>query len=86
VTGTVGRAHELGIVETASKLNNNNNYIKFFIIYVPSQQLQGQLQTKHSVGTGNYIMDKHNIKSKTSYRQILEEKNSNAEKQTNKRR
>jgi hypothetical protein len=38
---------------------------KFFIIYVPSQQLQGQLQTLHSVDRSNYIMDKHNIKSKT---------------------
>jgi hypothetical protein len=27
------------------KDNNNNN----FIIYLPSQQLQGQLQTQHSV-------------------------------------
>jgi hypothetical protein len=26
---------------------------------VPSQQLQGQLQTEHSVDTRNYIMDKH---------------------------
>jgi hypothetical protein len=26
-----------------------NNSIQFFIIYVPSQQLQGQLQTQHSV-------------------------------------
>jgi hypothetical protein len=26
---------------------NNNNSIQFFIIYVPSQQLQGQLQTQH---------------------------------------
>jgi hypothetical protein len=25
--------------------------IQFFIIYVPSQQLQGQLQTQHSVDT-----------------------------------
>jgi hypothetical protein len=33
------------------KVNNNNNSIQFFIIYVPSQQLQGQLQTQHSVGT-----------------------------------
>jgi hypothetical protein len=29
--------------------NNNNNKIQFFIIYVPSQQLQGQLQTQQSV-------------------------------------
>jgi hypothetical protein len=27
---------------------------------MPSQQSQGQLQTQHSVDTGNYIMDKHN--------------------------
>jgi hypothetical protein len=33
--------------------NNRNNLIKFFIIYVPSQQLQGQLQTQHSVDTSN---------------------------------
>jgi hypothetical protein len=41
------------------------NSIQFFIIYVPSQQPQGQLQTQHSVDTSNCIMDKHNIKSKT---------------------
>jgi hypothetical protein len=33
--------------------------IQFFIIYVPIQQLQGQLQTQHSVDTGKYIKDKH---------------------------
>jgi hypothetical protein len=38
--------------------NNNNNSIQFFIIYVPSQQPQGQLQTEHRVDTSNYIMDK----------------------------
>jgi hypothetical protein len=43
--------------------------IQFFIIYVPSQQPQGQLQTEHRVDTSNYIMDKHNIKLKTNYRQ-----------------
>jgi hypothetical protein len=33
------------------------------IIYVPSQQLQGQLQTQHSVDTSNYNMGKqHKIK------------------------
>jgi hypothetical protein len=47
--------------------------IQFFIIYVPSQQLQGQLQTQHSVETGNYIMDKHNIKPKKNYRKLMEE-------------
>jgi hypothetical protein len=38
-----------------------------FIIYVPSQQLQGQLQTQHSVDTGNYIKDKHNMKTTATY-------------------
>jgi hypothetical protein len=33
--------------------NNNNNSIQFFIIYVPSQQQKGQLQTQHSLNTGN---------------------------------
>jgi cytochrome c-type biogenesis protein CcmE len=41
-----------------------NSSIQFFIIYVPRQQLQGQLQTQHSVGTNNNIMSKPNIKSK----------------------
>jgi protein involved in sex pheromone biosynthesis len=56
-------------------MQNNvyNNSVQFFIIYVPSQQLQGQLQTQHSVDTGNYIMDRHNIKSKTNSWQALEE-------------
>jgi hypothetical protein len=35
--------------------------IQFFIIYEPSRQLQGQLQTQHSVDTGNHTKDKHNI-------------------------
>jgi hypothetical protein len=30
---------------------------------------------QHSVDTGNYIMDRHNIKTKTNYRQALEEEN-----------
>jgi hypothetical protein len=55
----------------------------FFIIYVSSQLLQGQFQAQNSVDTGNYIMDKHNIKSKTNYRQALEEQHINTEsKQT----
>jgi hypothetical protein len=56
---------------------------------VPSQQQQDQLQTQHSVDTGNYIMDKHNIKSKANYRQAVEKKQINTEKvntQTNKQR
>jgi hypothetical protein len=40
--------------------------VQFFIIYVPSQQLQGQLQTQYTVDTSNYIVDKHDIKSKTN--------------------
>jgi hypothetical protein len=42
------------------------NSIQFFIIYVLSQQPQGQLQTQHSVGKSSYIRDKQNIKSKTN--------------------
>jgi hypothetical protein len=37
--------------------------IQFFIIYMPSQQLQGQLQTQHSVDTSNYITEQYSIKS-----------------------
>jgi hypothetical protein len=46
--------------------NNNNNSIQFSVIYVPSQQLQGQLQTQHSVYKSSYIREKLNIKSKTN--------------------
>jgi hypothetical protein len=42
---------------------------------VPSQQLQGQLQTQHSVDTSNYFIEQYNLKSKTNYRQALEKKN-----------
>jgi hypothetical protein len=60
-------------VDTTKINSSNNNSIKSFIIYVPSQQLQGQLHTQHSVGTGNYIMDTHNIKPYINYRKLLEE-------------
>jgi hypothetical protein len=63
--------------------NNNSTSIQSFIIYVPSQQPQCQLQTEHSVDTSNDIMDNHNIKSKTNYRQALEE---NTIMQTSKQR
>jgi hypothetical protein len=43
-----------------------HNSIQFFVIYVPCQQLQGQLHTQHSVDTSNYIMGKHNIKSNSN--------------------
>jgi hypothetical protein len=45
------------------KINDNNNSNKFFIIYVPNQLQQGQLQTQHRVNAGNYIKDKHSMKA-----------------------
>jgi hypothetical protein len=45
----------------------NNNSVQLFIIRVPSQQLQGQLQTQHSVDTGNCIKGKHNTKTTATY-------------------
>jgi hypothetical protein len=85
---TITIIYHLGLVQLASSGRNakwtqfhpTNNSIQFFTIYVPSQQLQGQLQTQHRVDTSNYIIHKHNIKSKTNYRQVLEEKHINAEK------
>jgi hypothetical protein len=50
----VGAGHDRSCYNNNN--NNNNNSIKFYIIYLPSQQLQGQLQTQHRVDTGNYIM------------------------------
>jgi hypothetical protein len=41
--------------------DNSNNSVKIFVIYERSQRLQGQLQTQHSIDTGNYIKGKHNI-------------------------
>jgi hypothetical protein len=43
---------------------DDENLVKFFIIYKQSRELQRQLQTQHREGTGNYIVDKHNIKVK----------------------
>jgi hypothetical protein len=59
---------------------NLNIVIQLFIIYVPSEQPQGQLQTQHSVDTSNYIMGKDYIKLETNYRQQLVGKDINAEK------
>jgi hypothetical protein len=42
------------------------NSILYYLL--PSQQLQGQLQTQHSVDTSNYIMGKPNLKSKSNER------------------
>jgi hypothetical protein len=44
---------------------------------VPSQQPQGQLQTQHSVYTGNYIKDKHNVKSTVTYNNNNDNNNNN---------
>jgi hypothetical protein len=42
-------------------------------------------QTQHSIDTGSYIMDKHNIELKIKYRRLSEEEHINGEnKQTNK--
>jgi hypothetical protein len=40
--------------------------IQFFIINVPSQQLQRQLQTQDNVHIGNSIKDRHEIKTKAT--------------------
>jgi hypothetical protein len=42
----------------------SSNSIQFFVLYVPTQQLQSKLQTQNSVDTSNYIKDKHNINTK----------------------
>jgi hypothetical protein len=42
---------------------NDNNSVTFFTIYVASQQLKSQLQTQHSVDTGNRSKNKHNIRT-----------------------
>jgi hypothetical protein len=47
---------------------NNNNSIKFFTIYVPSQQPKGQLQAEHSLDTGNYIIYKPKLQANTGGR------------------
>jgi predicted transglutaminase-like protease len=45
-----------------------NNSIQLFIIYVLSQQPEGQLQTQHSVDTSSYIIDKHKLQASTGWR------------------
>jgi hypothetical protein len=42
------------------------NFIQVFIINVPSQQLQRQLQTQYNVDIGNSIEDRHKIKSEAT--------------------
>jgi hypothetical protein len=53
---------------------------------VPIQQLQGQLQTNHSVDAGNHIKDKHNIKARDKLQAITgERKHVNREKMNKKK-
>jgi hypothetical protein len=55
------------IVKTINLMKNQMMMmmiIQFFMIYVPSQQVHGQLQTRNSADTGNHIQDKHSIKTR----------------------
>jgi hypothetical protein len=38
--------------------------IQLFIIYVPSRQLESQLQAQHSVDAGNHIKEKQNLQAR----------------------
>jgi hypothetical protein len=60
---------------------NNNNSIQFFIIYVASQQLQGQLQTQHSADIHKYIMDRLNVESRINSSTYLQKTNKQINKQ-----
>jgi hypothetical protein len=53
------------VLLTASKspFRDWNNSMQFFIIYVTSQQLQGQLLTQHSVVTDNGLEESTGGKS-----------------------
>jgi hypothetical protein len=55
--GESNRVHYWPLVPTTEDVDT----IQFFIIYVPSQQLQGQLQTQHSVGTRIIIIIQFNL-------------------------
>jgi hypothetical protein len=41
---------------------------QFFIIYMPSQQPKGHIQTQHSLDTGNYIIYKPKLQASTGGR------------------
>jgi hypothetical protein len=51
-----GKAH-LGLLnmDRDNIKTDANNSIQFFIIYVPGQQSNGQLQTQHSLDAGIYL-------------------------------
>jgi hypothetical protein len=44
---------------------------------VPSQQPKGQLQTQHSLDTGNYIIDKHKLQARNGGRKNKYNNNNN---------
>jgi hypothetical protein len=48
-----------------------SNSVQVFIIYVPSQQLRGQLQTQHSVGTGIIIIVQYNNNNNNGQSQTM---------------
>jgi L-amino acid N-acyltransferase YncA len=56
---------------------NNNNSILYYLCAEPTAERPIR---QHSVGKSSYILNKHNINSKTNYRQALEEKHINAGK------
>jgi hypothetical protein len=66
--GSIPGRGKIFLLSTTSTLalgpTQPNNSIQFFIIYVLSQQPQGQLQTQHSVDKSSYILDEHIIKSR----------------------
>jgi hypothetical protein len=51
--------------------NDNNKSVQLFNIYVPSQQLQDQLQTQYSVDPGNHIKHKHKENSHIILREYV---------------
>jgi hypothetical protein len=65
---------------------NTNNSIQFFVIYVLSQQLYGQLQTQHSVLVSNYIVEQYNIAKGKLQASTEENTLMRKSKQTNKQR
>jgi hypothetical protein len=44
-------------------ITDDDNSVQFLIIYVPRQQLQGQLQTQQSADTGNELKESAGGKS-----------------------
>jgi hypothetical protein len=66
------------LCRAADVIGTNNNLFLFLFMYRVNSYKANYRQ--HSVDTSNYIMDKHNLKSMSNYRQVLEEKQINAEK------